>query len=88
MTEVQKLRIIRLNQNRKSIGGKNMSEKGVLKFNYSVICGECSNKEEGETSSKIAAERVLLLKGWMDIVGIGWVCPECGKHHLQPHLLV
>ena len=88
MTEVQKLRTTTLNQNRKSIKGKNMSEKGILEFTYSVVCGECSNKEEGTSSSKRVAERVLLFKGWLDIVGTGWVCPECGKHHLRPQLLV
>jgi|GEM_PF-4446523 len=65
-----------------------MSEKGTLKFTYVVVCGKCLHKESGEPSSVVMAKRVLQLNGWKEIVGTGWICPECGKSHQEPPSLL
>ena len=65
-----------------------MNGKGILKLVYTIICAKCLHKETGESSSMVMAKRVLSLKGWRDIIGIGWICPECGKLHQEPPTLL
>jgi hypothetical protein len=67
-----------------------MSEKGIIKFTYSVVCAQsqCSNEGAGESSSIVMTKRVLSLNGWKEIIGTGWICPECGKLHQEPPSLL